>query len=115
VNVLPKGYEDLGLVIDVTNLGIGQLAASEWFDGMTWARGLLLSTNADGTFTLNVESRDSHGHVCILSSGSGIFEGVDWTNISLPAPQSLGFGFRIVVVNEDETPASVHVAVQVVS
>lgn len=111
---MPKGYEDLGLVFDVANLAANQTAVSEWFDGMTWGRGLLLSVHSDGTFDLNVESRDTEGRIITLDLTSSIAAADGWTSLGLAAPQSLGYGFRLSLRNTGAIPASVKVAVQVV-
>ena len=108
-------YIDLGLVIDETVDPL-QTVASEWFDALTWARGLLLQfENNISTLQFAVEVRNKEGIVSSFVTGQyGANETPTFQSVA--AAYGLGFSFRITVTNMDidADPVPTKVYLQVV-
>ncbi|MBI2843695.1 MAG: hypothetical protein HYX78_09875 [Armatimonadetes bacterium] len=110
---MPKGFEDLGVVLDVSALAASQTAWSEWIDGLTWVSYLILGVITTGSCNVVYQTRDSGGRLHESSTVGTSVEQLDPEWVRLAVLSNPGWSFRVGVYNNSGAPQNYKIAAQV--
>lgn len=52
-------FQDLGLVVDATNMAAGATVYSNWYDGVDWIRNIIALSSSDQQYDIVIKRRDT--------------------------------------------------------
>ncbi|MEN6521270.1 MAG: hypothetical protein ABFD46_09000 [Armatimonadota bacterium] len=124
LRVDPSGsrYQDLGLVIDDTNVAAGAYIWSSYYENTQWVRNLVLMVKSDKQYRAVVVVKDTGGiangdsnydSLTIAVAASGSSYRLHRLGASTSIPGILGYAAKFGVKNEDSSAAATSVQLRI--
>jgi hypothetical protein len=108
LQVISGGYQDLGLVIDATNMAAGATVYSNWYDNVEWVRNSIVLVQTDQQYDLLSQIRDSQGNIDGNGSSIAATQSANTTNfrkhISTGANSIFGYSVKYGLKNSSASP-----------